>query len=265
MSTPSMIRTSFLIGVIIAVIHPVIVKYADAFWVNDTVVSSGQSPPLRSLRLPVVAEEPPKCLPPDDQYHGKNYCWYILKNTLGTEVHSGMLIRSNSSDWGWYVTLEHMASVSDMRPTDVGVWAEGRTRITTTLPTGIILGLDFFVPRIGKWGGKKFFSEKRIEFNIELKTTVVIPYMGTVKAKGADTAIASVPMEAGKNRIAASVTAMGKAGTLESEIVFLAEVSSIDLKHWNYDCDIEVLISGKKNGFEFIYEAILPIFHQKSY
>ncbi|KAF4750839.1 hypothetical protein FOZ62_021899 [Perkinsus olseni] len=248
-----MLRTSFMIVAIIPVIHAVIANYGDAFWGNDSVGSSNQSPPLRYLRLPVVAEEPPNCLPPTDYRRGKNYCWYILENSLGTEVHSGMLIRSNTSGWGWYVTLEHLASVADSLPTDVGVWAEGRTLITTTLPSGIILDLDFSVPQIGKWGGVVVGNEKKIEFKIELSTSVNIPYMGTLSGKGVDTAIASVHMKGGRHGLFAAVTAISEVNDLFSEIVFYADVWSMDLKRWNYDCYIEVLITNQYHGKNYCW------------
>ncbi|KAF4686046.1 hypothetical protein FOZ60_005744 [Perkinsus olseni] len=235
-----------MIKVIIAFVHFLFLVYADAFWANDTIVSSGQSP-LRSLRLPVVAEEPPNCLPPTVSWEGKNYCWYILKNNLGTEVHSGMLILSNTSGWSWYVTLEHLASVSGLLPTDVGVWAEGRTRLTTSLPSGITVDLDFSIPEIGKWHGVPVGDEKKIEFKVELSTIVNIPYMGVV---------------GGKNQIQSSVTAIGDVGDLFSEIVFYAEVWAEDLEHWNYDCYVEMYISGLKDGFKFEYDNILPVFHE---
>ncbi|KAF4711245.1 hypothetical protein FOZ63_020918, partial [Perkinsus olseni] len=195
-------RKSFMIGVIIAVIHSVVLVHADTFWANGNAVSSAQSPPLRSLRLPVVAEEPPNCLPSANQYHGKNYCWFILEDEPRTQVHSGMFIRSNTSHTGWDATLELIVLVPDSLPTDVGIWAEGYTFLKLLLPMGITVDLTFYVPRIGAVGGKDVDKdEKEIEFNVELSTTVNVPYMGTVTAKGEDSAVASIHTTGGMNQI----------------------------------------------------------------
>ncbi|KAF4738903.1 hypothetical protein FOZ63_016135, partial [Perkinsus olseni] len=240
----NMIRTPFMIGVIIAVIYSMVLVHAKALWVDDTAVSPGQSPPLRSLRLPVVHEQPPKCLPPDDNFGGKNYCWFILEDSPRTQVQSGVLIRSNTSHTGWYSTLELIVIAQDTLPTDVGIWAEGHTFLKLYLPSGITVDLEFFVPLIGKVGGKVVGDRKEIEFKTQLSTTVNISYMGIVKGKGEGFGVASVLTKGGKNQILSSVTAIGEVGDLFSEIKFYADVWALDLYHWNYDCYIELYISG---------------------
>ncbi|KAF4651057.1 hypothetical protein FOZ61_010812 [Perkinsus olseni] len=150
-----------------------------------------------------------------------------------------MLIRSNTSHTGWYSTLELIVLVPDFLPTDVGIWAEVGEK------------------DVGK-------DEKEIKFNVELSTTVNVPYMGTVTAKGEDSAVASIHTTGGMNIVHASVTAQGDNGPLSSEITFYAEVWAEDVKHWHYDCDCEVIIDGSKDGLEIHYEKLLPVFSQKS-
>ncbi|KAF4660502.1 hypothetical protein FOZ61_003966 [Perkinsus olseni] len=254
-----------MIGVIIAVIYSMVLVHAKPLWVNDTAVSPGQRPPLRSLRLPVVHEQPPKCLPPDDNFGGKNYCWFILEDSPQTQVQSGMLIRSNTSHTGWYSTLKLIVlAPPHSLPTDVGLWAEGHTFLKLDLPSGITVDLEFYVPLIWKVGGKVVGDRKEIEFKTQLYTTVNIPYMGTVRTKGEGSGAASVDTKGGKNQILSSVTAIGEVGDLFSEIVFYADVWALDLAHWNYDCYIELYISGKKDGLKIEYDNSLPVFSQKS-
>ncbi|KAF4720319.1 hypothetical protein FOZ62_021814, partial [Perkinsus olseni] len=125
MNFTRMLGRTFMIGVIVVVISSMVLVHADAPLVNESAVSLGRSTPLRALRLPVKHEQPPKCLPPDDHFGGKNYCWFILQDEPQTQVHSGMLIRSNTSHTGWYSTLELIVvAPKDSNPTDVGIWAE---------------------------------------------------------------------------------------------------------------------------------------------
>ncbi|KAF4654833.1 hypothetical protein FOL46_008497 [Perkinsus olseni] len=198
-----------------------VLVHADAFLVNDTAVSLGRSTPLRALRLPVEAEQLPKCLPPADQFGGENYCWFILKDSPQTQVHSGMLIRSNTSHTSWYATLELIVlAPPDSLPTDVGIWAEGYTFLKLFLPKGITVDLTFYVPRCGAVGGKDVGKdEKEIEFKVELTTAVNVPGMDALKANGENFASASIFTSGGMNQIFADVTAQGSPPALHANDV----------------------------------------------
>ncbi|KAF4730959.1 hypothetical protein FOZ63_003392, partial [Perkinsus olseni] len=134
----------------LALFHIVIAGYTDAFSGNDTVANPGQVTKLRSLRLPIAYEEPPNCLPPAENFQGKNYCWYRLEGD--SQVNAGTLIPGTvAGALGiGYVTLELITVNSNPWARDVGVWAEGFTTLGLTLDFGIKLYLLFNVPRFFK-------------------------------------------------------------------------------------------------------------------
>ncbi|KAF4717018.1 hypothetical protein FOZ62_014967 [Perkinsus olseni] len=219
-----MLRAALMFASNFFVTQLLISVYADASVSGNPVATKlDNTAELRSLRLPVVAEDPPNCLPPGGAWVGSSHCWYILRGP--NAVNTGMLIPSNSSAHHGFATLELAATVVRGTPTDVGVWADGRTVLSLSLPAGIAATVDFAIPRFSKSGGASEHGGKHLTFPTELQTSVSVPFMGlVVEAKGTGTADAFV------------------------------------LTHWLYVAFVDVMVNGSKDGFELRYVKKLPIF-----
>ncbi|KAF4669094.1 hypothetical protein FOL46_001625 [Perkinsus olseni] len=214
------------IAVNILLIEMVNPFWADALVMDGAVDNPIQDPEVRSLRLPVVTESPPGCLPPGKGFQGENHCWYVLKGPH--QYNGGALFASNNSGYTGFATLELAVMLaSNSSPVDVGVWADGT---------------------------------KRLDFPIFLKTRATVPGAGTVRAEGNGTAHAIVSNKKGLNELMAIVSAEGTAGSLSSRVMFFPFIRTnfTALDHWNYSADITVNISAGRNQSHY---AIFSIFN----
>ncbi|KAF4709516.1 hypothetical protein FOZ63_025491 [Perkinsus olseni] len=225
----------FSIDINIALLHIVIASYTDAFSGNDTVANPRQVPVLRSLRLPVAYEEPPNCLPPAENFQGKNYCWYILQGD--TQVHAGTLIPGNVPGGlgRGYVTLELIAVYSNPSARDVGVWAEGFTALHLNLEFGIELYLFFNVPRFAKVGGVDAGDVKQLKFPASLLTVVDVPCWGRVAATVVGLANAAVHKTDKYSRLQVYLKAVGERGYQSSTISLYVDIMSNADGDWRFE------------------------------
>ncbi|KAF4679201.1 hypothetical protein FOZ60_015344 [Perkinsus olseni] len=158
---------------------------------SSTVDNPIQDPELRSLRMPVVTESPPGCLPPGKGFQGENHCWYVLKGPH--QYNGGAFLASNNSEYTGFATMElGIILASNSSPVDVGVWANGETMWLFNLPAGISVGVELSIPTFLKVGGYDYLTGKWLDFPIFLRTNTTVPNSGTVQAVGNGTAHAFV-------------------------------------------------------------------------
>ncbi|KAF4724991.1 hypothetical protein FOZ62_030066 [Perkinsus olseni] len=236
------------IAVNILLIEMVNPFWADALMMDGAVDNPTQDPEVRSLRLQVVTESPPGCLPPGKGFQGENHCWYVLKGPH--QYNGGALFASNNSGYTGFATLElAVILASNSSPVDVGVWADGRTIWLFNLPAGISVGVDLSIPTFLKVGGYDWLGTKRLDFPIFLRTRATVPGAGTVRAEGNGTAHAMVSSKRGLNELMAVVSAEGTAGSLSSRVMFFPFIRTnyTALDHWNYSAHITANISAGRN------------------
>ncbi|KAF4679203.1 hypothetical protein FOZ60_015346, partial [Perkinsus olseni] len=220
----------------------------DALVMDGTTDNSIQEPELRSLRMPVVTESPPDCLPPGKGFQGENHCWYVLKGPH--QFNGGALFASNNSGYTGFATLEMAVMLaSNSSPVDVGVWADGKTIWLFNLPDRISVGVELSIPTFLKVGGYDWQDTRRLDFPIFLKARTTVPGAGTVRAEGNGTAHAMVSSKKGLNELMAVVSAEGTAGSLSSRVMFFPFIRTnyMALDHWNYSAYITVNISAGRN------------------
>ncbi|KAF4672318.1 hypothetical protein FOL46_009146 [Perkinsus olseni] len=227
----------------LALFHIVIAGYTDAFSGNDTVANPGQVTELRSLRLPIAYEEPPNCLPPAENFQGKNYCWYRLEGD--SQVNVGTLIPGTvAGALGiGYVTLELITVNSNPWARDVGVWAEGFTTLDLTLDFGIKLYLLFNVPRFFKIGGEDAGQAKQLNFPASLLTVVDIPCWGRVAATAEGLGVAAVHKTDQYSRLQVLLNTKADRGYQHSKISLTVDIFNNGKGKWKFQAVVDAEIS----------------------
>ncbi|EER04964.1 hypothetical protein Pmar_PMAR026976 [Perkinsus marinus ATCC 50983] len=230
-----------------------------SLWVDGVVASQGSE--LRSLRAPVVAEEPPNCLPDVSDFAGKDYCWFILNDTVEHKWSSGVLIRGDQGPLPFFSTLQLVVIVDkNWRPYDVGIWASGYTNRFYALPLGMGADISFSIPEVNRVGGETTNDNATLEFDVQLFTTVTIPTIGRVNAKAVKKARAYVDKIRPDNGAFVFISAVGEADGIHSKIIFHATVHGTDLKSWLYESYVEIHISYHEHDLTMYYDKVFPIF-----
>ncbi|EER16593.1 hypothetical protein Pmar_PMAR017481 [Perkinsus marinus ATCC 50983] len=259
-----------MIGVSIAVIYLIVFAHAEALLVNDTFISLDEGHQLRSLRLPVIHERPPNCLPPAVQFGDKDYCWFNLENAARTDRHAGLLVLSNGAHRNSYSTLELQVLWANSKPYDIGVWAAGNTFRHIDLDDGLKLDLQVSVPTVSRSGGKDDDGKKTIEFDVVLSTAVSVPHVGVIRASDKTTAFATLDL--GKEGIDARASLRlfsevnKKAPGVDYVITFEVTIATYNGKFvwWIYQCLVDVDIKYKKDGKDVDYKKNIIIFRETS-
>ncbi|EEQ97570.1 hypothetical protein Pmar_PMAR009126 [Perkinsus marinus ATCC 50983] len=236
-----------------------------SLWVDGVVASQGSE--LRSLRAPVVAEEPPNCLPDVSDFAGKDYCWFILNDTVEHKWSSGVLIRGTQGPLPFFSTLQLLLLVDkNWRPYDVGMWASGYTNRFYALPLGMSADISFSIPEVNHVGGETSGNRMELEFAVQLFTTVTIPTIGRVNATEVSKALAYVDKTDGESGVTVDITAVGEApgSGWYSEIHFHAGISGTGLKSWLYESSVEIYISYHEHDLTINYDKRFPIFSVES-
>ncbi|EER11055.1 hypothetical protein Pmar_PMAR022775 [Perkinsus marinus ATCC 50983] len=265
----------FMISISTAVSYLIVSAYAEALLVNDTSINLDEGHQLRSLRLPVVHERPPNCLPPAVQFGNKDYCWFNLENKARTDRHAGLLVLSNGAYRNFFSTLELEVLWANSKPYDVGVWADGYTFRHIDLEYGLTLDLLFFVPTVSLSGGEDVHGTKQLKFDTVLLTTVSVPHVGTVRAEDKQSAFAAVQVKELPHPptpddhpafLRAKLQAQNKALSVGSDITFQVNIYPVNAKFewWIYECIVNVDITYVKDGKDFYYKQEIIIFRETS-
>ncbi|EER04997.1 hypothetical protein Pmar_PMAR023138 [Perkinsus marinus ATCC 50983] len=234
-----------------------------SLWVDGIVASQGSE--LRSLRAPVVAEEPPNCLPDVSDFAGKDYCWFILNDTVEHKWSSGVLIRGTQGPLPFFSTLQLVLIVDkDWRPYDLGMWASGYTNRFYALPSGMGADISFSIPEVNRVGGETSENRMELSFDVQLFTTVTIPTIGRVNATAVQKALAYVDKTDAESGVIVDITAVGEADGIHSEIIFHAGIWGRNLTSWLYESRVYIRITYKKNNQTINYVKNSPIFSVES-
>ncbi|EER01207.1 hypothetical protein Pmar_PMAR009021 [Perkinsus marinus ATCC 50983] len=234
-----------------------------SLWVDGVVASQGSE--LRSLRAPVVAEEPPNCLPDVSDFAGKDYCWFILNDTVEHKWSSGVLIRGTQGPLPFFSTLQLVLIVDgNWRPYDIGIWASGYTNRFYALPLGMGADISFSIPEVNRVGGETSGPRVALQFDVQLFTTVTIPTIGRVNATAVKKAYAYVDKTRPDNGVIVVITAVGEANGIHSKIIFHAGIYGTDLKSWLYESYVEIHISYHEHDLTINYVKNFPMFSVES-